>query len=143
MCPVSLLPMCPVRTTSPEIAHVGLYESEAKEKGIEIDTITQQFSEVDRAILDGETEGFVRVHLRKGSDEIVGASIVAEHAGDMISEITLAMTNKIGLGAIANTIHPYPTQAEAIRKVGDQYNRTRLTPRVKSIFTKLLKWRRS
>jgi pyruvate/2-oxoglutarate dehydrogenase complex dihydrolipoamide dehydrogenase (E3) component len=98
---------------------------------------------VDRAILDGETEGFVRVHLRKGSDEIVGASIVAEHAGDMISEITLAMTNKIGLGAIANTIHPYPTQAEAIRKVGDQYNRTRLTPRVKSIFTKLLKWRRS
>lgn len=129
--------------TSPEIAHVGLYESEAKEKGMEIDTFTQHFSEVDRAILDGETEGFVRVHVRKGSDEILGASIVAEHAGDMISEITLAMTNKIGLGTIANTIHPYPTQAEAIRKVGDQFNRTRLTPRVKSIFTKLLKWRRS
>ena len=128
--------------TSPEIAHVGLYESDAKAKGIEIVTFTQHFSEVDRAILDGETEGFVRIHLRKGTDEIVGASIVAEHAGDMISEIAVAMTNKIGLGGIANTIHPYPTQAEAIRKVGDQYNRTRLTPRVKSLFTNLLRWRR-
>lgn len=128
--------------TSPEIAHVGLYEKEAKERGIEITTFTQPFSEVDRAILDGETEGFVRVHVKKGSDEIVGATIVAEHAGDMISEITLAMTHKLGLGKIAATIHPYPTQAEAIRKVGDQYNRTRLTPKVKNLMTKLLTWRR-
>lgn len=128
--------------TSPEIAHVGLYEKDAKERGIEITTFTQPFSEVDRAILDGETEGFVRVHVKKGTDEIVGATIVAEHAGDMISELTLAMTHKIGLGKIAATIHPYPTQAEAIRKVGDQYNRTRLTPKVKNIMTKLLAWRR-
>ncbi len=128
--------------TSPEIAHVGLYKKEAKERGIEITTFTQPFSEVDRAILDGETEGFVRVHVKKGTDEIVGATIVAAHAGDMISEITLAMTNKIGLGKIAGTIHPYPTQAEAIRKVADQYNRTRLTPKVKSIMTRLLAWRR-
>ena len=128
--------------TSPEIAHVGLYEKEAKERGIEITTFTQPFIEVDRAILDGETDGFVRVHVKKGTDEIVGATIVAGHAGEMISEITLAMTNKIGLGKIAGTIHPYPTQAEAIRKVADQYNRTRLTPKVKSIMTRLLAWRR-
>lgn len=129
--------------TSPEIAHVGLYEKDARERGMEITTYTQPLSGVDRAILDGETDGFVRVHVRKGTDEIVGATIVAEHAGDMISEITLAMTNKIGLGKIASTIHPYPTQTEAIRKVGDQYNRTRLTSKVKNIMTKLLAWRRS
>ena len=93
-------------------------------------------------MLEGETGGFVRVHLRKGSDKILGATIVAEHAGDMIPEITLAMTHQIGLGKIATTIHPYPTQAEAIRKLGDQYNRTRLTPFVKRLFSKLLAWRR-
>jgi pyruvate/2-oxoglutarate dehydrogenase complex dihydrolipoamide dehydrogenase (E3) component len=128
--------------TTPEIAHVGLYEKEAKERGIKITTFTQPFSEVDRAILDGQTEGFVRVHVKRGTDEILGATIVAEHAGDMISELTLAMTHKLGLSKIAATIHPYPTHTEAIRKVGDQYNRTRLTPRVKILFTKLLAWRR-
>lgn len=128
--------------TSPEIAHVGLYEKDAKEKGIQVTTFTQPLSEVDRAILDGETEGFVRVHVRKGTDEILGATIVAAHAGDMLAELTLAMTHNIGLGKIAATIHPYPTQSEAIRKVADQYNRTRLTPRVKAIMTKLLAWRR-
>ena len=98
-------------------------------------------NEVDRAIIDGEDEGFVRVHAtRKG--RILGATIVASHAGDAISEISLAMTNGLGLGAIARTIHPYPTQAEAIRKVGDAYNRTRLTPFVKGLFSKWLAWRR-
>jgi len=128
--------------TSPEVAHVGLYERDAKERGLAITTFTQPLREVDRALLDGETDGFVRVHVRTGTDEIVGATIVAEHAGDLISELTLAMTNKIGLGKIANTIHPYPTQAEAIRKVGDQYNRSRLTPIVKGLMTRLLAWRR-
>ncbi|MDZ4288551.1 MAG: mercuric reductase, partial [Prosthecobacter sp.] len=131
-----------VTYTSPEIAHVGLYEKDARERGMEVTTLTQPLSEVDRAILDGETEGFVRVLVRKGTDEILGATIVAEHAGEMISEITLAMTHKLGLGKIAVTMHPYPTQAEAIRKVADQYNRTRLTPRVKNLFTRLLAWRR-
>lgn len=129
--------------TSPEVAHVGLYESEANARGIEVNTFTQPLSQVDRAILDSETEGFARVHLRKGTDEILGATIVAEHAGDMIAELALVMTNQLGLGAIASTIHPYPTQAEAIRKLGDQYNRSRLTAGVKDIFTKLLAWRRS
>ena len=95
---------------------------------------------MDRAILDGETEGFVKVHVHKGT--ILGATIVARHAGDMISEITLAMVGGLGIGTLAKTIHPYPTQAEAIKKVGDAYNRTRLTPLLKWLFRKWLAWRR-
>lgn len=114
--------------TSPEIAHVGLYPQEAKEQGIEIDTYTQEFNHIDRAILEGNDHGFVKVHTKKGADTILGATIVAENAGDMISEITVAMKNGVGLSGIGATIHPYPTQAEAIRKLGDQYNKTRLTP---------------
>jgi len=128
--------------TSPEIAHVGLYEQEAAAKGIAVDTFTQELAKVDRAILDGASEGFVRVHVRKGSDEIVGATVVAEHAGDLIGELTLAMKGRLGLGTVGAAIHPYPTQAEAIRKTGDLYNRTRLTPFVKRLFARWLAWRR-
>ncbi|MBT5020351.1 mercuric reductase [Planctomicrobium sp.] len=125
--------------TSPEIAHVGLYENDAKEKSIEIDTYTQHFNEVDRAILEGQTDGFVKVITQKGTDKILGATIVAENAGDMISEITLAMTAGTGLSKIGAAIHPYPTQAEAIRKLGDQYSRTKLTPTSKKILG-ILRW---
>lgn len=113
--------------TSPEIAHVGMYPQDAKEDGIEIDTYVQSLEHVDRAILEGTNEGFVKVHTKKGTDRIVGATIVAENAGDMISELCVAMTNGIGLSKVGATIHPYPTQAEAIRKLGDQFNKTRLT----------------
>jgi len=135
-----VIPWCTY--TSPEIAHVGLYEDEAKKRGIEVDTFIHEFHDVDRAILDGEDSGFVKVHVRKGTDTIVGATIVAHHAGDLISEITLAMTHRLGLKKLGSTIHPYPTQAEAIRKLGDQFNRTRLTPFVKSLFIKWLTWTR-
>ncbi len=128
--------------TSPEIAHVGLYENDAKARGIEVDTFTQELSKVDRAILDGETEGFVRVHVRRGTGEIVGATVVAAHAGDLIGELTLAMKSKIGLLKLKDSIHPYPTQAEAIRKTGDLYNRTRLTPLVNHLMKRWLAWQR-
>ncbi len=128
--------------TSPELAHVGLSPKDAKAAGLAIDTYTQPLAKVDRAILDGEDEGFVRIHVRQGTDEIVGATIVAAHAGDLIGELSLAMTKKIGLGSIAGAIHPYPTQAEAIRKVGDLYSRTRLTPFVKGLFVRWLAWTR-
>jgi pyruvate/2-oxoglutarate dehydrogenase complex dihydrolipoamide dehydrogenase (E3) component len=128
--------------TSPELAHVGLNPVEAEKRGIEINTFTQPMSGVDRAILEGDTDGFVRVHVKKGSDEIFGATIVATNAGDMIGAISIAMTQGIGLGSIANCIHPYPTQGEAIRKVGDLYNKTRLTPRVASIMKKVIAWQR-
>lgn len=121
-----IIPWCTY--TSPEVAHVGLLPSDAEQQGIAIDTFTQPLSGVDRAILDSETGGFVKVHVRRGTDRIVGATIVAAHAGEMISEVTLAMRNGIGLKGLASTIHPYPTQADALRKIGDQYNKTRLTP---------------
>jgi pyruvate/2-oxoglutarate dehydrogenase complex dihydrolipoamide dehydrogenase (E3) component len=128
--------------TDPEIAHVGLYEGEAERRGIALDTYLRPFSEVDRAIADGEEQGFVKVHVRRGTDKIVGATIVARHAGEMIGEMALAITAGIGLGRLASVIHPYPTQAEAIRQVGDMYNRTRLTPAIKRLFAAWLRWTR-
>jgi pyruvate/2-oxoglutarate dehydrogenase complex dihydrolipoamide dehydrogenase (E3) component len=128
--------------TSPEVAHVGLTEREANEQGVAIQTFVQPLEHIDRAILEGTTESFVKVHVAAGSDQIVGATIVAEHAGEMIGELTLAMKSGLGLRAIGGTIHPYPTVAEAVRKLGDQYNRTRLTPFVKSLFERWLAWTR-
>ncbi len=119
--------------TSPEVAHVGDYEKEARARGIQVDTLTVPLSEVDRAVLDGEDEGFFRVHLRRGTDRILGATLVADHAGELISEITLAMTAGLGLAKIGQTIHPYPTQAEVFRKAADQWRRGKLTPRVRRI----------
>ena len=128
--------------TSPELAHVGMTVAQAAQAGVEIDTYTQPFSGVDRAILEGDTEGFARVHVRKGTDKIVGATIVGENAGDLIAPITQAMTHGQGLKEIGSTIHPYPTTSDAVRKLGDQYNKTRLTPRVASLMERLLRWRR-
>src|SRR6266540_4342189 len=128
--------------TDPEIAHVGLYGRDAEKRGIAIDTYLRPFSEVDRAVADREEDGFVKVHVRKGGDRIVGATIVARHAGEMINELTLAMTAGVGLGRLASVIHPYPTQAEAIRQLGDMFNRTRLTPTVKKLFGAWLRWTR-
>ncbi len=128
--------------TDPEIAHVGMYERDAEAKGIALDTFVRPMKEVDRAIAEGEEDGFVKIHVKKGTDQILGGTIVARHAGEMISEITLAMVGKIGLGSVAGVIHPYPTQAEAIRQLGDAYNRTRLTPTVKKVFSRWLAWTR-
>ncbi len=128
--------------TAPEVAHVGLCECDAADEGVEVDVFKIDFADLDRAITDGEEDGFVKVLTRKGTDEIVGATIVARHAGEMISEVTLAMTANIGLTKLATVIHPYPTQAEAIRKAADAYNRTRLTPTVKRIFEKWFSWTR-
>ncbi len=129
--------------TDPELAHVGLSATEAEKQGIAIDTFTSQLEDVDRAILDGDDEGFARVHVRKGTDTIVGATIVATHAGDMISECTLAMKGGLGLSAIAGTIHPYPTQAEVIRKTANAWRKTTLTERKKHWLGKLFAWTRS
>jgi pyruvate/2-oxoglutarate dehydrogenase complex dihydrolipoamide dehydrogenase (E3) component len=128
--------------TDPEIAHVGLSESEASTRGIAVETFIQQLADVDRAVLDGETDGLVKVYVRKGTDRIVGATVVASHAGEMISELTLAIAAQAGLGTIAEVIHPYPTQAEAIKKIADAYNRTRLTPFVKRMFERWFAWTR-
>jgi pyruvate/2-oxoglutarate dehydrogenase complex dihydrolipoamide dehydrogenase (E3) component len=136
-----VIPWCTY--TDPEVAHVGMYEKDAKARGIDVLTLTVPLSHIDRALLDGETEGFARIHVRKGNGKILGATIVARHAGEMINELTLAMTAGLSLPSIGKTIHPYPTQAEAIKKLADAYNRTRLTPVVKKVFLAWLKWRRS
>jgi pyruvate/2-oxoglutarate dehydrogenase complex dihydrolipoamide dehydrogenase (E3) component len=135
-----VMPWCTY--TDPEVAHVGLSEDEAREQGTEVDTIRVDLSRVNRPVIDDETDGFVKVHLKKGSDRIVGATIVASHAGEMISEITLAMVGKLGLGTILNVIHPYPTQAEAIKRVAGEHARGRLTPTVARIFERWMAWSR-
>lgn len=128
--------------TDPEVAHVGMYEAEALARGSKVETLTIPFGDVDRAVLDGESEGFARVHLKKGSDLILGATIVARHAGEMIGEVALAIGAGLGLSAIGRTIHPYPTQAESLRKLADSYNRGRLTPGIKKLMGAWLSWRR-
>ncbi|MFH0793741.1 MAG: mercuric reductase [bacterium] len=127
-----VIPWCTY--TDPEIAHVGMYEKDAREKGIEVDTFIRHFDDVDRAILDGEDEGFVKIHVKRGTGRILGATIVARHAGEMISELTAAIVGGVGLKSLSGVIHPYPTQAEAIRQVADRFNASRLTDRVKKIF---------
>ena len=135
-----IIPWCTY--TEPEIAHVGLSAREARDAGLKVTTLTVPLTAVDRAVLDGATEGFARVHLRRGTDKILGATIVASHAGEMINEITLAITSGLGLAAVSRTIHPYPTQAEVIKKLADAYNRTRLTWMVRKVFNGWLRWRR-
>jgi pyruvate/2-oxoglutarate dehydrogenase complex dihydrolipoamide dehydrogenase (E3) component len=135
-----IMPWCTF--TEPEIAHVGLYEADAKAKGIEVDTFTFRLDEVDRAILDGEDEGFARVHVKRGTDQILGATIVASHAGDMINEYTLAMKAGIGLGTIGGTIHPYPTQGEVVKKTANLWRKTTFTEGKKRFLQKLFAWMR-
>jgi len=127
-----VIPWCTY--TDPEIAHVGMYEDEAKARGIHVDTYVTPLSAVDRAKADGEEEGFAKIHVRKGSDKILGATIVARHAGEMISEVTLAMVGGLGLSKVFEVIHPYPTQAMVIKASAGAYLRSRLTPRVKRLF---------
>ncbi|MBD1825018.1 mercuric reductase [Cyanobacteria bacterium FACHB-DQ100] len=120
--------------TDPEIAQVGLSEAPNAE------VIKIPLERVDRAIADEETNGFVKILHKKGSDQILGATIVARHAGEMISEITLAIVGKRGLNTLSSVIHPYPTQAEAIKKAADAYRKTLLTPnsqRLLAFLTKL------
>ncbi len=131
-----------VTYTDPEIAHVGLYKADAQAAGFDVATVTQHFDDVDRAILDGETKGLARAHYDRKTGKILGATIVARHAGEMLGELTLAITHGLKMDALSNTIHPYPTQADALRKLGDAYNKTRLTPTVKKIFAKWFVWRR-
>lgn len=106
---------------------------QARAQDIPVKTFTIPMHEVDRAIADGEEAGFVKIHVKERTDGILGATIVARHAGDMINEITLAMVAGIGLRTLARVIHAYPTQAEAIKKAADAYSRARLTPAIQSL----------
>jgi len=129
----SVVPWCTY--TDPEVAHVGLSEKEAQKNGPAYDLFRIELSDVDRAVVENEDAGFAKILAAKGSDKILGVTIVAVHAGDLLHEFVLAMKAGIGLGTIASTIHAYPTLAELARKAGDKYNKTRLTPSAKKIFS--------
>jgi pyruvate/2-oxoglutarate dehydrogenase complex dihydrolipoamide dehydrogenase (E3) component len=135
-----VMPWCTF--TDPEIAHVGLYPRDAAAQGLEIDSYQVPISRANRAVTDGEEEGLVKVHVRRGSDRIVGATIVASHAGELITQFTLAITQGIGLGAFSGVIYPYPTQGEALKAASGAYTRTRLTPRIAKLFSWLMRMRR-
>jgi len=113
--------------TDPEVARVGLNEQEAKEKGIAFDTHVYGIDDLDRAIADGEAHGFVKVITPKGSDKILGATIVGEHAGDILVEFVAAMKHGFGLEGILGTIHTYPTMGEANKFAAGVYKRSTAT----------------
>ena len=128
--------------TDPEVARVGMTEALARAAGLRVGVFMRRLDEVDRAAADREEEGFAKILVKAGSDSIVGATIVARHAGEMINEITLAMSAGLGLGMLSGVVHPYPTQAEAIKQAADAYNRSRLTPKVKALLGRWLEWTR-
>jgi len=128
--------------TDPEVARIGMNAREARERGVEIETIRINTEDNDRAKTEGESEGFLEVHLKKGSGKILGATIVGRSAGDLLPMIATAMSEDIGLGKLANVILPYPTRAEAIKRAADAYNRTRLTPFIKRVMQFILDWQR-
>jgi pyruvate/2-oxoglutarate dehydrogenase complex dihydrolipoamide dehydrogenase (E3) component len=128
--------------TDPEIARVGLNEHDAQQRGLVVDAFTVRLADVDRAVTDGDENGFVRIVVPRGRDTIAGATIAAPHAGEMIGELTLAMVAGLGLGTLSSVIHPYPTVADAIRKAADAYRRTKLTPSVRRLFEVWFRWTR-
>ncbi|HYV56886.1 MAG TPA: mercuric reductase [Candidatus Nitrosopolaris sp.] len=135
-----VIPWCTY--TEPEIAHVGWTAAEARERGHDVATFTVPLAEVDRAVLEGGTEGFARLHLERRRGRILGATLVARHAGETIGEVVLAMTAGLGIDALGRTIHPYPTVADALRRTADAQRRTRLTPGVRRLFERYFRWRR-
>jgi pyruvate/2-oxoglutarate dehydrogenase complex dihydrolipoamide dehydrogenase (E3) component len=128
--------------TDPEVAHVGMSAAGAAEAGGAVRTLTIPFADVDRAVLDGEPEGFARIHVDARSGRLLGATLVARHAGEMIGEPTLAIGKRLGAADLSATVHPYPTQAEVWRKLGDAWQRARLTPRARRVLQTLIAWRR-
>jgi pyruvate/2-oxoglutarate dehydrogenase complex dihydrolipoamide dehydrogenase (E3) component len=116
--------------TDPEIAHVGMYVMEARRRNIPVMTFTILMHQVARAITDGEEDGFVKLHVREGTGAILGATVVASHAGDLINEISLAMSANLDLRALALVNQPYPTQSQAINMAARAYvaSRPKLVP---------------
>ena len=128
-----LIPWCTY--TEPEVAHVGKYEAELTASGTEFESFTRQLGDVDRCMCDGVSQGFVKITVKAGTDEIVGATICGPNAGDMISEITICMQYGIGIAHIAGTIHPYPTAQEAIRQACLGYNKYYKDPKAVPMHT--------
>lgn len=135
-----VIPWCTY--TNPEIAHVGLNDEEARKSGIEIETFTLPFAENDRGVVDGDTAGFARVHASKENGRVLGATLVSRHAGESIGELVMAIQHGIKVGALGAVIHPYPTEADIIKRLGDLSQRGRLKPWMKRTLVKAFQWRR-
>ncbi len=131
-----------VTYTDPEIGHVGLHPRQARAQGMELDTYRVPWAEVDRAVTEGETQGFVQIHTQRGTDRILGATVVSSHAGEILGELVLAMRAGVGLKTVADTIHPYPTRVGALRRAADLYNRSRLTPWIQRVLGAWMRFQR-
>ena len=128
--------------TDPEVAHVGITEKEAAKRGAEVTTFTKELADTDRAILDGETEGYVRLYMNREDGKLLGATIVGSHAGESIGEAVLAIQQGLRVGDLSGVIHPYPTQAEAIKRAADLQYRSRLKPWMRRVLDKYFRYRR-
>lgn len=131
-----------VTFTDPEVSHVGLSEMDAKEKGIEVEISQYDIGELDRAIADGEAHGFIKVLTQKGSDKILGVTIVAAHAGELLAEYVLAMKHGLGLNKILGTIHSYPTMSEANKYVAGNWKKANKPEKLLTYVEKFHTWRR-
>lgn len=134
-----IVPWCTF--TEPEVARVGLNESEAKQKNVPHDLYSYSLGDLDRAVCDREPEGFIKVLTQKGTDQILGVTLVGSHAGDLLHELALAMQKGIGLKQVAAMIHVYPTLAEVSKRIADAYQRTRLTGGTKKWLRRYFRWR--
>ncbi len=135
-----LIPWCTY--TDPEVAHVGITETEARRRGAEIAVITLSLEEIDRAILDGETEGYLRLYLERRQGRLLGATMVGAHAGESIGEAVLAINRCLKVNELASVIHPYPTQADALRRAAEQRLRSRFQPWMKRVLERYFRFRR-
>lgn len=126
--------------TTPEIAHVGISHQEAHDRSQRVKSVTVPFSEIDRAVLDDETDGFVRLHHDRG--RIVGCTVIGPNAGELIGQAALAIDRRATLTNLSATIYPYPTLSEAFRKAGDGYRRATLTPALRRWLARYFAWTR-
>ncbi len=130
-----------VTFTSPEVARVGLSETEARERGVAFEVTRYGLDDLDRALADGAAHGFVKVLTPPGKDTILGATIVGDHAGEMLAEFTLAMKHGLGLGKILGTIHPYPTWSEAAKYAAGEWKRAHAPKRALAWMERFHAWR--
>ncbi len=128
--------------TDPEVAHVGLYADQAEEAGVELDTLRMDFSSIDRAILEGETEGFAKVVFESKTGRLRGATVVGAHAGELIGEMLVAVTKRMKVTELSSVIHPYPTAVSVWGRLGDQASGARLTPGVAKLLKGIIARRR-
>jgi pyruvate/2-oxoglutarate dehydrogenase complex dihydrolipoamide dehydrogenase (E3) component len=128
--------------TEPEVARVGWNEQDAARAGAPFDVHRFPYADLDRAILEGEDEGFVKVIAAKGRGRILGATVIGAGAGELIHEFALAMRQNVGLETLSSLIHVYPTLSQAVQRAGDAFMRTRLTPRARALFSRLYAWQR-